>query len=343
MAKDLVELLADALRSTRPLDEDAMVQREILATADDRECASLLLGTIGALEGPVADVLFASVSVGVVVGVALADGRRVVTKVQRNTVPTASILAGQEGQRLAISAGLPAPNPSVGVFVVANGQATVEELVDHGVHLDVRPTQVRAAFARDLARLVAALASMHDHPGLARPELEPRVREGSPFPPPHSPLFDFAASAEGATWIDDAGWAALEIIRDRVGPTVVMHSDWRTENVRMDADGSCVSAIYDWDSLRCGEEAVLIGSVARAFSTNWRLDNPMIPTRADLFGFIADYEVARGAAFDPDQMKRCRAGVIHALAYSARCEHALGARVTWGEGFRGLLRELLAD
>ncbi len=343
MSAVLAEALAIQLNATRPDHNEALVQREILGSADDHEGAALILDVLSRREGPVADVLFASVSVGVVVGLELVDGRRIVVKVQRNSVPLASILAGQIGQRIARSAGLPAPNPSDGVFVIGNGQATVEEFLAPGEHIDLRPPRVRAVFARDLARLVTVLGPLRDHPGLARPELAPRISAGSPFPSPHSPVFDFEATADGAAWIDDAGWAALEIIRGPVDLPCVIHSDWRTENVRMHTDGSGVSAIYDWDSLRCGDEAVLIGGVARGFSTNWCLDDPMIPTRADLFGFVADYETARGAPFDPDQTRRCRAGIVHALAYSARCEHSLGPQANWGEGFRGLLTELLAS
>ena len=64
---------------------------------------------------------------------------------------------------------------------------------------------------------------------------------------PHSPLFDFEASAGGAEWIDDVARLALDARDSDATPRVVAHTDWSARNVRLRADG--VRAIYDADSL----------------------------------------------------------------------------------------------
>lgn len=165
---------------------------------------------------------------------------------------------------------------------------------------------------------------------------------------PHSAIFDFEATANGAEWIDalaDEALTTRRIALDRsIGHNVVMHTDLRPENVLLtEVDGDpFVSTIYDLDSLACDVEPWLVGGVARAFSTNWSQPDPMLPTVAEIRMFVADYEGARGDAFTADEWRLGAAGVTYALAYSARCEHALypnGADARWGPGWRQLLRD----
>src|SRR5205085_665002 len=73
------------------------------------------------------------------------------------------------------------------------------------------------------------------------------------YPVPHSPRFDFAATAPGAEWIDAlmrdarAGLAALP-----PGVDVVAHGDWRVQNPSL--RGGMIDAVYDWDSLAAPPE-----------------------------------------------------------------------------------------
>jgi hypothetical protein len=367
---DLNYELAAALRVARGGNEPPIAQFEVLGIADDHEAAQLLLGMFADHIGEVESMLFAAVSVGVSIGVALKDGRRVVGKVAKQSVPVASLHAAQEAQTLACAAGLSAPRPLVTPFLCGRGHGVIDEFLADGDQRDVRPPERRILMARDLARLVEALHPLRQHPGFGRPDRRLLVEQGSPFPIPHSRVFDFDATSAGAEWIDAVGWEALsrlgestpgqstpgqstagELTAGQSTPgestpsgllqnqSALVHTDWRIENLRMNEHG--VSAIYDWDSLMAGDEAAHIGGVARAFSTHWRTPDPMFPSLDDMLGFIADYERARSVAFTSDERKRCFAGLRHALAYSARCEHALGDRVTWSGGWRELLREVI--
>jgi Phosphotransferase enzyme family len=348
----VVDELAVRLRACRPEGDEPLAQLEILGAYDDVACARLLIDLCADQIGIVDRVVFASMSVGAVVGFVLQDDRRVVAKVVRSSVPKQSIEAAHDAQRVAKSFGLAAPLPLVSPVAFANGWAAFEELLDNGDQHDVRPPNRRFMVARDLAHLARALSSLRgdtrfDRPDLAMPtsrNIAGGAGSGSrlPYPPPHSPIFDFEATSPGADWIDDAAWTALETLdgclTDR---SSLVHNDWRIENLRVNATG--VSAIYDWDSLASGDEAALVGGVARAFSTHW--DNggdPMFASLDDMHAFISDYQTGRGVAFTPDEQRRCDAGLQHALAYSARCEHALGVRASWKGGYRELLRELLA-
>lgn len=318
-----------------------LVHEEVLGVADEREVAALLIGAIEDFSvASLVAVEFVAVSVGIVMGGWTNDGRGLVLKAFRASVPQAAIEVGQQAQQLAGAAGLAAPKPLSPPFPLGSGLATVEEMLLDGEQCDVRPEPVRVALARDLQRLTVALYPLRDHPGLQRPDRALLVDEGSPFPVPHSAIFDFDVTADGAGWIDDAAWGALDVLGDALSNrSAVMHTDWRAENVRMGPHG--VSAIYDWDSLAAGDEAAHVGGVARAFSTNWSVVDPMVPTLDDLRGFIDDYGSSRPVPFTPDEFRRVRAGVIHALAYSARCEHALGSHAVWEWGFRSLLEQYL--
>jgi len=340
-----MQLPVDAVLAglTQPLVVGAgpLVHEQVLGVADAREVAALLIAGVEESSGAaVVLVEFVAVSVGIVMGCWTDDGRGLVLKVFRASVPRAAIEVGQQAQLLAAAAGLAAPQPLSPPFPLGAGTATAEEMLLDGQQCDVRPGPMRAVLARDLYRLTVALYPLRDHPGLQRPDRALLVKEGSPFPLPHSAIFDFEATADGAGWIEDAAWAALDVLGDALGDrSAVVHTDWRAENVRMGLHG--VSAIYDWDSLAAGDEAAHVGGVARAFSTNWTVANPMIPTLDDLVGFVHDYGAARPVAFTPDELSRVRAGVIHALAYSARCEHALGSDAVWEWGFRSLLEQYL--
>ena len=52
---------------------------------------------------------------------------------------------------------------------------------------------------------------------------------------PHSPSFDFEATAAGAQWIDDLARAALPCAD--FGDRVVAHTDWSARNVRLQVLG----------------------------------------------------------------------------------------------------------
>jgi hypothetical protein len=172
--------------------------------------------------------------------------------------------------------------------------------------------------AAGLFRLVAACATvdgrgLDEHPG-ARPG-------GSGlYPEPHSPIFDFEATAAGSVWIDEYARAALAV-RDRdVAPTVIAHADWSARNVRVGRDG--ILAAYDWDSLAMMRESIAVGQAA----ATWRaLAEPgeTAPTVEEIVDYTRAYEEARGRAFDQVQRDAIGAAVVFTLAYTARCEHAI--------------------
>jgi hypothetical protein len=97
--------------------------------------------------------------------------------------------------------------------------------------------------------------------------------------------------------------------------------DWRAEHLRF-RDGE-LSATWDWDSLALASEPVAVGTAAHTFVADYAVDDlECAPTLDEALAFVADYEAARGAAFDGDELVVLRAALVAAAAYGARCEHS---------------------
>jgi hypothetical protein len=94
-------------------------------------------------------------------------------------------------------------------------------------------------------------------------------------------------------------------------------------------------------------EAALVGSASVIHPVDWRLDQPdPLPTLDQLDGFVADYEAARGAAFDDDESELLAAGQRWVASSGARCQHSddllgLFPHVDHSRGWPRILRELL--
>ncbi len=299
--------------------------------------AEAIVATARPFGVPVAVVLVRASS-GVVVGFDLSDGRRIVVKVHRRHAND-RLIGVLRAQRVLRTAGLPVAEPLVlAPVAVGIGSAVVATWLEVGATLDVRALELRRVVAVAMHDIVRAL----DADTFA--DLRPRWT--GPYPPPHSPIFDFAATASGAEWIDEHNTASLAakagLTAEGVGRLVVAHCDLRPENILVTQTPTPrVTSIYDLDSLITDAEPWVVGGVARAFSTNWSLADPMIPMVDEILGFIGDYEEARAVPFTADERALAHAGVLHALAYSARCEHALfpdGSAAPWSPGWRELLR-----
>jgi aminoglycoside phosphotransferase (APT) family kinase protein len=189
-----------------------------------------------------------------------------------------------------------------------------------------------------LARFVAsgrALELQHDV-ALAHPTAMPA---NALYPPPHSPRFDFDATAAGSEWIDALAQRAREVLAAvDPDPAVLVHRDWRIENVAVTDDR--VSAVYDWDSVCVEPETHAVATAAATFCVDWdRPAREQFPTAAEMRAFVAEYETARGADFDDAQRGVLAARVVYGLCYGARCERAVG-HPQIDDSQQGLLRRL---
>jgi hypothetical protein len=155
------------------------------------------------------------------------------------------------------------------------------------------------------------------------------------FPEPHSPVFDFAATAHGAAWIDDVAQRAVAV-RDAVtSPEVIAHTDCSLRNIRI-GHGELL-AVYDADSLAVVPELHAVGQAA----ATWRNegDSPNAPPElAEVDQYLDAYGRARGQRLTEVERRGAVAAAVRNLAYIARCEHAIDPREERLSGTRRWLR-----
>jgi hypothetical protein len=193
-------------------------------------------------------------------------------------------------------------------------------LDDPGQPVDGLGERELVVSAQGLARLVSVAAELPRAHVEALGAHPMRTLPGAWYPVPHSPLFDFDATAPGAGWIDGLARVALAA-RDRdETPRVVAHTDWSARNVRVWPDG--IRAIYDADSLSLVPESTAVGIAAATWSALGAIGEPMAPSPEEAARWTNAYERA-GRPLSALQRHAAGGAILHALAYTARCEHAL--------------------
>jgi Phosphotransferase enzyme family len=307
---------ADAMRAFLR-DADAALERRTLGTSDPELAAKRLEECCSRTLAPVAECLFYRSNVGLVAGLVLVDGRRVVAKVHRPEQTRTRLTTVQRVQGHLAEHGYPCPRP-VGMSHCEHAFVTFEELCEDGEYRNGHEPPVRRAMAESLAEQIRLAAAVPEVLALSR---EPLRGQRVLWRDSH-PMFDFAATRAGAEWIDELATRALDVLRDDPGATVVGHTDWRVEQMRFTADR--ISVAYDWDSLVRDSETTIVGYAARAFPLAWERGGTRLwPAREEQVAFVAEYEAARGRPFSTAERRAVAAAGVFLSPYGARCEHAV--------------------
>src|ERR1051326_6327127 len=113
--------------------ETHFVEPVVFGTTDPYQVACLLDAFCQReLDVAIADVLFYESSIGVVCGMHLQNGRRVVVKVHQPSHTLEFLRAVVRVQRYLLAHGYPCTKPLLDPRPLARGLATLEELVDEG-------------------------------------------------------------------------------------------------------------------------------------------------------------------------------------------------------------------
>jgi Ser/Thr protein kinase RdoA (MazF antagonist) len=263
------------------------------------------------LGSPTEAELFRTGHLARVVGARLADGREVVVKVRS---PEARIAACTEVQRRLFESGYPCPQPLAGPAPFGEYQATAESHVPGGV---MQPSSGRNAepFAVALAQLVHLAPAPDEVPSLAPAPAWTAWNHdaGGLWPWPEDQDVDLN-QVSGPNWIDAAGQAARQRLREGQDQAVIGHGDWFTDNLRW--QGNRLLVAYDWDSLITDGEAVIAGLAAAIY--------PASATVSETGDFLDAYAAARGRPFSPDEVQRCWAVGVWTRAFDAKKEYAAG-------------------
>jgi hypothetical protein len=301
--------------------QTTVIEESVFGTGNSSEIAALLDRFCRQhLDRPISEGLFYRSSVGCVIGVELADGERLVLKAYQQRWPKPFLDAVGTVQRHLAGQGFPCAAPVLAATPLPNRPnlvITETWLADPGMTA-LSGARAQAISAQGLARQIDLCRGLDDLPGLAQhPQAAPA--EGL-YPEPHSPLFDFAGTAQGADWID--AFAALG--REQRGvddaPVIVAHTDWSARNVRIADD---LLAVYDWDSLALVSESTAVGQAAATWSVTSEPGGSDFPSASQIAEFIHCYEHAVGRSLSDAQWRAAGGSATSLLAYIARCEHAL--------------------
>lgn len=261
--------------------------------------------------------LFYKVTVGVVVGVELADGNRCVIKAHQPRWSRDLLEASARVQAHLSGTRFPCPRPLADPSPLGLGWATVDAYLPDPGQEPIVP-EMMAASAQGLAEVVTSCRGLEATPLTHHPFTTP---SGQLYPEPHSPVFDFEATAAGAEWIDELARAAKGLRATDTSEPVIAHSDWSARNVRLGR--TRVLAAYDWDSLVLGPETAAVGAAAATWSALAEPGDPVAPSPEEVVEYVRDYEAARGAPFSGTERRATGGAALWVLAYTARCEHAL--------------------
>ena len=264
------------------------------------------------------EILFTAGRLAAVYGLGLTDGTAIAVKVHRGATDLGHLTAAAKCQRRLVDAGFPCPLPLQGPVLIDGRAVTAEQLLTAGERADAHEPGVRRSMARGLAEQVALLQRLLPI-GLGSPPAWAAYENG-PWPTPHDPIFDFRTTPAGFDWLDELAARAAAAIGPRQAPDAVGHGDWVCQNLRFTGDR--MTAAYDWDSLICHSEVVLVGLAAGAF-TEGSSAGADAPTPAETKSFVADYEHARGTAFGPGEIRQVLGAVTWVLTYNARCDLSL--------------------
>jgi hypothetical protein len=325
---------------------DLPVEREVFGTARPEDLAAAVDDWCRVYLGaPIERYEFFESSSGSVHGVVLRDGRSVVVKGHRAAVTHDYLVAVRDVQAALTASGYPAPRPLAGPVAVGGGHVTAEVMLDRSPGVDGHDPGVRAAVAAGLAQFIELSRPHRDRLGrVAHPM---RVPDGGLYPTPHSPRFDFGSTALGAEWVDKLRSRATKRFRSSTEiPGVVVHGDWRIENLSI--SGRQLVGVYDWDSVHVAAETTAVASAATTFSVDWNQPTGRrFPGVREIGAFVSDYEAARGEEFTADECDILAASMVASLAYGARCEHADTQRPPTGDdsqhGLLAILGEALLD
>ncbi len=300
------------------------VERAIFGTEDAGEIAVVIEEFCrDALGARVQERLFARTSVGTVFGLLLEDGRRVVLKALQPRQSAAFLRAVFETQTYLADERFPCPRPVIPPAPIGNGFATVEAFVEEGYYADAHQPPIRAAIAKALARLIELTQPLAKQSALSE-SWSLWDADGLWPPAAHSPIFDFAATESGAEWIDELANEAKALIPD-TAEELIVHRDWSGKHFRFDHDSE-VTVVYDWDSLGLSTEEKALGIAAATFTSNVELDVFHAPSPDEVTAFVEDYSAARPTPLSPKELLGAQAVATYLIAYTARCEHALGLR-----------------
>jgi hypothetical protein len=280
------------------------------------------------LGAPIAETLFRADHLSRVVGVRLADERRIVLKLR---APEQRLYECFAVQRHLRKSGYACPRPLAEPSLLEGRLLTAEELIEGGEHIEgsvETAPQFAAALERQVRlaqthRIVMTLAP-------APPWLGGWEHDGAGlWPPPDDPVGDLNASP-GPAWLDDAARRVKLLLRESRLPRTIGHVDWHGGNLRWASQSLYVA--FDWDSLAYLSEAAIAGGASVIYTASLRAEAMVAETEA----FLEAYAASRGEPWSREETQIAWAAGLWNLAFDCKKQTLDGI----GRGLAMLEREV---
>jgi hypothetical protein len=245
-----------------------------------------------------------SVSIGAVLGLDLADGRRIVIKVFAPWHDPQFLVGANDVRRHLLADGYPAPRLVADVQPLGPAQAWIEEWVDAPPPTS-RPEAI-VPLAQHLAEFVERCRRLPPDPALTR-SWQTYERPVGIWRNPPRPDADLAVEVPNAGWVQDIAEFGRSVAESAPGERVIGHIDWRAENVRINDDGT-LAAVFDWDSVQLTDHVHVVAGACAALRPN------------AVSRFLAAYVDAAGAPLSIAERRAIAGRVIWTRATWARFE-----------------------
>lgn len=301
--------------------ENRQLAQSILATDEVVQISTLLQSFCQLQLGKtIAQCGLSYLSVGATFVLKLTDGNLIVIKAHGLDKNIAALQASNQTQAALAQDGFLCPRILVFPQQWHSTMLAVQTYVEAGDRINGFAPFVRKAMARRLAELMQR-TQRYNQFAVNLPLWMPWLSNRSTlWPQPHNVLFNFEQTASGTAWIDEIAQAAQAILLNADGKAAIGHADWSVQNMAF--QGTQLVCVYDWDSLRVGQEVFFVGGAARCFAHDWRFEGPERSiTLAEVLAFVQEYETARGWAFTPTEWRTIGAAIVYTAAYGTRCAH----------------------
>ncbi|HET6874301.1 MAG TPA: phosphotransferase [Acidimicrobiales bacterium] len=301
---DVAEVLAERCR--RGL---TAMELACFGTERPEEIIDLVSAFVGSPNGWEPRVILYSVSIGVVVGLELEDGEKVVVTAFPPYHDAGFLEAADGVRRRLLAGGYPAPAPRGGVRRLGKGLGWVEDWLEAPAAQP--PASVVVPLARELARLVELCRQVQPSDALRRSWQSFEGAVGiwrRPLRPGMDPY-----GVPGKAWVEAIARAGRADAEACPGPELVGHVDWRPDNVRFAPDKG-LAAVYDWDSIQLTHLVHLLAGAC----TGLRPDG--------MAAFLQAHDEATGTALARPARLAVAGRVVWSHAIWARYEEVEGRR-----------------
>lgn len=261
--------------------------------------------------------LFRSGHLSLVVGLRLADQRRVVVKGR----PAAARLAGCMAVQQALAlAGFPCPRPLTGPQQLDGLLVTAEELVAGGEQL-ADQTDAAGLFAGLLADLVRLAPLPRAVPPLVpSPPWVGWDRQAAELWPEADDLAVDLNRHRGPGWLEETAARVRARLAGVPLAAVVGHGDWESQNIRW--RGRRALVVHDWDSVVAQPEAAVAGQAAAVWPAAGGPGQAASIEQTEQF--LAAYAQARGGDGPAPELQVAWAAGLWVRCFNAKKDAVLG-------------------